>query len=623
MPSRSIRLCADLRFPADLATTTTLVVGKRGSGKTNTCGVLAEQFAGAGVPFAVLDPADAWWGLKYSRDGKGRGLDVYVFGGRRGDLPLEPGSGSLMADVLVDHRVSAVFSVKHFTGGERSRFVTDFAKRLFQRNSEPIHVFLEEAHEVAPQNPSKADREAEMVGAINRLWKLGRGAGIGGSAITQRPASLSKNVTTQAEVLVVHRIIGPQDVAAIREWIRYHGQREDILSELSTLKTGEAYVWAPDFPEHEPVGLVRAKIDARATFDSSATPRAGESRKDPASVEPLDLEALGEKVAATIERARENDPRELHARIAELEDRLARAAPAMDYDSIAAERAEGRRVLVAGVSSRLGHTRSTIAHGIEAAAEASRLAAEATERAGSLLAAAETTRKRLQIAEDDLEKLEEFLDAKDEPAKGMSSVYGEPLRDNPGTARLPDRDHPGHSRRPRVLAPLKLVSGPADMPPRRLRILEAIGRLEETEFEVVPRELAALLAGTVPDSSTFEKDLGALRTAGLVEYRSTGTVNLTDAAFKLSTRKSLSERDLHAAIVAKLPPRRRRIVDVLLALRGRPLDRAMVATRACTSADSSTFEKDVGYLRSTLGVLVYPSSGQVAAAAHLFIPGGR
>jgi DNA helicase HerA-like ATPase len=81
-----------------------------------------------------------------------------------------------------------------------------------------------------------------MLGRVTRLWELGRASGLGGSAITQRPASLSKNITTQAEILIVHRTLGPQDVAAVREWIRYHGERDDILGELATLKTGEAFI---------------------------------------------------------------------------------------------------------------------------------------------------------------------------------------------------------------------------------------------------------------------------------------------------------------------------------------------------------------------------------------------
>lgn len=324
-----LRIAETLELPIEAATQTFLVVGKRGSGKTTTCVRLAEQFFRARVPFVVVDPVDSWWGLKAARDGKGPGLGVYVFGGRHADPPLEPTAGGIIADALIEHNFSAVLSIKHFSGRERGRFVAEFAARLFQKNNGARHVFLEEAHEVAPQNPFKG--EEEMLGHVTRIWKLGRSSGLGGSAVTQRPASLSKNITTQAEILIVHRLLGPQDVAAVREWIRYHGEREDILAQLSTLKTGEGFVWAPDFPEGKPIGLQRVRMLDRETFDSSATPRAGHVAAEPKALAPVDLERLSKQMAATIEKAKADDPRELRQRIVALQREFAevkKAAPA-------------------------------------------------------------------------------------------------------------------------------------------------------------------------------------------------------------------------------------------------------------------------------------------------------
>lgn len=209
-----MKLADDLSFPVDVATQTTLIVGKRGSGKSNTAVVLAEGLHAASVPFVVIDPVDNWWGLKATRNGRDPGLQVHVFGGSHADMPIEPRAGALLADVVVDHRISAVFAVRDFSGADRNRFVTDFARRLLARNREPLHVFLEEAHESAPQTIGESEVKAECVGAVTRLSKLGRSSGIGVSAITQRPASLSKNITTQAEILIVHRMMGPQDIKA-------------------------------------------------------------------------------------------------------------------------------------------------------------------------------------------------------------------------------------------------------------------------------------------------------------------------------------------------------------------------------------------------------------------------
>jgi uncharacterized protein len=192
MTHRTLRLAKDLTFPLDAVTQTFLVVGKRGSGKSNTAARFVEQLHHAHLPFVVLDPVDTWWGLKAGRDGE-KGLDVYVFGGRKADLPLEPGGGALIADVLCEHRLSMVLSVKHLSGRERSTFMVDFARTLFQKwAGGPLHVVLEEAHELAPQNTQNAkEGEQAMLGAFKRLWKLGRASGIGGTAVTQRPASLS------------------------------------------------------------------------------------------------------------------------------------------------------------------------------------------------------------------------------------------------------------------------------------------------------------------------------------------------------------------------------------------------------------------------------------------------
>jgi hypothetical protein len=326
---KKLTIAKDLQLPLDAVTQTFLIVGKRGSGKSNTAARLVEQLHRARIPFVVLDPVDTWWGLKAGKDG-GKGLDVYVFGGAKQDLPLEPGGGQLIAEVLCEHRVPMVLSVKHLSGKERSAFMVAFAQTLFQKwQGGPLHVVLEEAHEFAPQmaaggRGNNNDGESAMLGAFKRLWKLGRASGIGGSAVTQRPASLSKDITTQSEILIAHRTIGPQDVAAIGQWVKYHGEREDTLAELPSLPTGQAFVWAPEFPSDAPIGLKRTSILLRETFDSAATPKVGEQRIEPKELAPVDLERLSKKMAATIERAKADDPRELKKQLAEAQRMLLR-----------------------------------------------------------------------------------------------------------------------------------------------------------------------------------------------------------------------------------------------------------------------------------------------------------
>ena len=317
-----------LRLPTDVATQTILIVGKRGSGKSSTGTRLAEQLIESKVQIAVLDPPDAWWGLKSSADGNSEGFPVYVFGGRHGDLPLESTAGALMADLLVDDGINAVMSLRQFSNLERSRFSIDFADRLFQRNTRPLMLFCEEAHRLMPQNLTeygKGSRVEEMLGKMLKLQTEGRTSGIGLTAITQRPANLHKTFTTQSEILIAHRTLGPQDRDAIEGWIKYHRQdeqKEEMLASLAELKTGDAWIWAPDFPEEKPIGLKRVHFLLPQTFDSRRTPRPGEHLAEPKHLAAVDLENLKERMAATIERAKAEDPKQLRAKIRALEVQL-------------------------------------------------------------------------------------------------------------------------------------------------------------------------------------------------------------------------------------------------------------------------------------------------------------
>ena len=324
-----LRIADNLLLPAEVCTQTLVIFGKRGSGKSSTGARIAEQIGHAKVPFAVLDPPDAWWGIKSSKDGKSEGVKAYIFGGRHADLPLDASNGSLIADVLVDHRVNVVMSLRHFSNLERSRFVIEFADRLFQRNTEPLMLFCEEAHRLMPldmREYGRGSRVEEMVGKMLKLITEGRTSGIGVTAITQRPAALHSTARNQSEILIAHRIIGPHDRGAIEDWIKYHREEEkkgEVLASLGELKTGDAWVWAPDFPEEHPIGLRRVHFYAPDTFDSRRTPKAGEHRAEPKVIAPVDLEALKDKMSATIEKAKADDPKELRKQIVELKKQAA------------------------------------------------------------------------------------------------------------------------------------------------------------------------------------------------------------------------------------------------------------------------------------------------------------
>lgn len=312
--ARSIRLSPDVTLPLDAVTQTFAVLGKRGSGKTNTAGVLTEQLIKAGLPVVYVDPIGVTWGLRHSRDGKGPGLPVVILGGEHADVPLEETGGAVIADFLIEHRAPAVLDLGLFSKGAQRRFMVDFAERLYHKNRDALHVALDECDTFVPQ---RIDHGGErLVGAINDLVRKGRARGIGVTLISQRPALISKDVLTQVETLIAHRMTGPQDRDAIERWIEHNASGgDDVLASLQLLEDGEAWVWSPSWLKV----MERTRVNLRETFDSSATPKAGERVVAPKRAAEVDLDALRERLSATIEKAKADDPRELRRRIAELE----------------------------------------------------------------------------------------------------------------------------------------------------------------------------------------------------------------------------------------------------------------------------------------------------------------
>src|SRR3990167_7755643 len=108
---KALHIAPTLSLPADAITQTFGILAVRGAGKSNLGAVMAEGMFEAGLPFVVVDPVGSWFGLRSSGDGKKPGLAVPIFGGRHGDVPLERTAGNLIADMVVEERLSCVLDV--------------------------------------------------------------------------------------------------------------------------------------------------------------------------------------------------------------------------------------------------------------------------------------------------------------------------------------------------------------------------------------------------------------------------------------------------------------------------------------------------------------------------------
>lgn len=314
--NKHLIISPDLSLPIDAVTQTFAILAKKGSGKTYSGSVLAEEMLSAGQVVVAVDPTGAWWGLRSSADGKKPGFPIVVFGGDHGDLPLNPLAGEMIAQAIAAKRFSAVLDLSLLRKGESVRFVTAFMETLYRLNREPLHLFIDEADDLCPQR-MQGD-EARMVGAVEDVVKRGRKKGIGCTLITQRPADLNKQVLTQCEVLFALNISHPKDIAPINEWVRVHAdesQAKQMIADLPSLPKGEGWIWSPSWLNE----FKRIKIRKRTTYDSGATPTVGQTRIEPKRLAEIDVTALGEQMAKLAGEAKANDPKELKRRIAELE----------------------------------------------------------------------------------------------------------------------------------------------------------------------------------------------------------------------------------------------------------------------------------------------------------------
>ncbi len=326
---KCLTLGPDVTFPLDITTQPIGILAARGAGKSNTAVVMAEEMFAAGLPFVVLDAPGAWWGLRSAADGKGPGLAVPVLGGEHGDIPLEATGGLVLADLIAETRLSCVIDLSEFSETAKARFVADFADRLYRKNRDPLHVFIEEADDLAPQKPFR--EQARSLRALQNLVKRGRFHGLGVTIITQRSAAVNKDLLTQISTLIAMRTTSPQDRKAILGWVDYHAASREIVDSLPSLADGEAWLISPQWLQR----MDRVRFRRRTTFDSGATPVHGETRRATALAD-VDLNALQKQMAETIERAKADDPKELRRRIADLERQL-RTAPVAEPTEVRVE----------------------------------------------------------------------------------------------------------------------------------------------------------------------------------------------------------------------------------------------------------------------------------------------
>lgn len=587
MSQRLLHISEDLFLPQDAVTRTLVVYGGRGKGKTNFGAVLCEELYANGLKFCVTDPLDVWWGLQHGAKRGDRGLEVVVLGGAHGDMPIDPTAGEVLADFVVDESVSTILVMRRATGepwssGERIRFMRDFVKRLFSRQGErriPLHLVIDESGRFIPQLLPKGSVDiAECVGAIEELVEWGRNYGLGCTLITQRSARMNKSVSELAECMVSFQTSGPNSVAAIVDWFGEHipkDRHKELVEELRKLPVGTALVVSPEWLGFEGKVLVRR----RTTFDSSATPKAGQELRVPGKAKKPDLAKYRARLEEVTQRAKSDDPRELKKTIGELSKQLEKLQK-QHHNGAVSSPALRQGELAKAISDRDKHWQGELRK----------------------LQSRETTyQKRLQQARGLLSRLEPLLvdESADAPVE-LPPPPTVPRRSDPAIpATIPLQQGSLQSRETNTADGGRL--GPA-----HLRVMRSLYWLKDEER--TPAKVAFFAGYTV--NGHFNNTIGNLRSRGLVigwSLTGQGLALLPDVEEKPTGA------ELREWMRSKLDAAGNKLLDVLILRRGERLSAEELAAAAGYTVNGH-FNNVLGRLRTLQIAEGYAKDGGVRVA---------
>jgi len=578
-PLKALSLGPGIELPVNAVTQKLAWLGRTGSGKTYGASKLAEEMIDAGAQVVILDAVGVWYGLRLAADGKAKGIEIPVFGGLHGDVPLEPTGGQLVADLIVDRGLSVVIDVSQFEHDtDKARFATAWADRFFFRKKaapSAVHVFLEECQEFVPQNKEKG--EERMLHAFQRLAKLGRNFGVGLSLISQRPQEVNKKALNQTECLFAFQMTGTHERAAVEAWIADKAIDEDISAMLPKLEIGQAHVWSPAWLKISKT----VRISTKRTFNASSTPEVGR-RASVRELAPIDLAQLRSQMAATIERAKAEDPRELRAEVARLRAELKRlektqpAAPTPEVvEKPVLKDAQVKRLEAAVERLRLGSATLLKAHARQVEQLSQRMQVVVTE-AGML-------RDQIRAATG--------AAAREAPRQGAFAGGG-------GSASA-DRVAVGSSRPAPVVPRVPRVNaegnGSGDISGPQQKILNAAAFLESIGVQQPDVVQLALFAGMSATGGYWRANIGRVRTLGLMQG-----AFLTDAGRAVAQPSDITTvEQLHQHVFNNLlTGPQRAILRVLIAAYPDGLSSEEVGQKANLEPGGGYWRANLGRLRS-------------------------
>ncbi len=544
-----------------------LVQANSGGGKSWCLRRLLEQTHGR-VQHLVIDPEGEFSSLRERFD--------YVLAARSGgDTAADPRSAKLLAEKLLDLKVSAILDVYELKAHERVRFVRAFLEALVDAPKSlwhPALVVVDEAHVFCPQVG-----EAESAGAVIDLATRGRKRGFCAVLATQRLSKLHKDAAAECNNVLIGRTGLDVDLKRAADTLGLVGREETHA--LRGLSPGEFFAFGPAMTN----GVTRVKIGPVATQHPKAGSRIAFTAPPPTAAvlallpQLADLPAEADARAKTVEDLK-RDNAELRRKLTLAE----KAAPKAERVEVPIM-AERDRDFLRGVESEIASLRATLAPNS---------------------ALAETLARFTMKAE--MPSARPCVPFRVEERGAFATTVPRPPLLAPRTAAERRAAARNASRNGDEL------TGPESRILGALAWMEAIGVPEPEETA------AAFLAGYTIGGGAWNNPKGRLRGRGFIEYRG-DRIALTDAGRALASAPDvpMTNAGLQGAVLARLPGPETKILRALLDRWPGGLSNDDLAAAASYAPDGGAYNNPRGRLRS-LGLIEKRGDGQFAARVILF-----
>jgi DNA-binding transcriptional regulator GbsR (MarR family) len=277
-----------------------VVLGKSGSGKSNSASVIVEELLDDGYPVLIVDVDGEYFGLKEEYELLHLGADEEC------DLAVGPEHAEKIAELTLEQNIPVILDVSGYLHEEEQReLIKKVGRHLFAKEKKlkkPFLMLVEEVHEYIPE--SGLDDVGRM---LIKIAKRGRKHGLGLCGISQRPADVKKDFITQCDWHIWHRLTWDNDTNVVRRVLG-----SEYADAVQDLDDGEAFSHT-DWDDQ----IHRVQFRRKHTFDAGATPGLE-------GIERPELKSVSEDIVSeleTISERRQAEANEIERLRSQLEER--------------------------------------------------------------------------------------------------------------------------------------------------------------------------------------------------------------------------------------------------------------------------------------------------------------